>query len=432
MQKNIQIVLQKIEEVWWAKVLVAILLAIPLLIFWPFTIGGTLAYLAFKHVASPKVKWTLVTLILMPTLIIGSVWVSVVFYPTPSHLDLDAVPPTNQSQATISGKTLSGKLVEVLKGGQVVAETTADEAGRFRIEVKDLAEGENQFVVRVCEEKEEQEDVAQCIEKAITILVDKTPPPPPLIKDYPATSESDQVTVGGATEKGAKVRVFVGEDEKGVVEAGQDGTFEANVPLSEGKNKVKAQAIDQAGNVSEFSKAVVITYQPPPPSEETETGQPATEPEAVSEEPAKPQTMLDKLWIALDSGIGKREGYDIEYDESIKDAILTFYSATFWDENSLVRDSYTALVKFGREAFNIEGVGNITIVFKTDFTDSYGEKSQDEAVIITMNKENFNKFNWDNLKMELVSRQIEAASEAYYIHPAVRKNLNEDKLWLSI
>lgn len=173
-----------------------------------------------------------------------------------------------------------------------------------------------------------------------------------------------------------------------------------------------------------------------PSSEQNSRGeQPTSEETAnpVAEETVKPKTMLDKLWEALDAGIKTRTCYDINYEKSLKDAVLTCYKDTFWDENTLVRNSYSDLAKFGKEAFKLDGVAQITIVYATNFTNSYGNNSRNNAVIITMTEKNFNKFNWQGLSESGISvaQQIEDASEVYFIHSAIRKNLNEGKLYFS-
>lgn len=152
----------------------------------------------------------------------------------------------------------------------------------------------------------------------------------------------------------------------------------------------------------------------------------------VKDEPEKTISLNDKLWLALDNSMKKRDGYEISLDENKKDVQISFESKEFWDENSLVRGAYSLLVKYGKEAFKLEGVDLLTVKYKTEFTDGYGKKGIEDAIIITMSKEEFNKFEWENLKMLPVYKQIEGSALKYYIHPAVKNNLNYDKLYLSI
>jgi hypothetical protein len=156
-----------------------------------------------------------------------------------------------------------------------------------------------------------------------------------------------------------------------------------------------------------------------------------TKSEAPSE-PAKPLTIDDKLWAALDKSIKTRTDYDIKYDEATKGVALTFSPKDFWDENSVVRGAYSTLVKYGRESFQVDGVNLLTVDYKLEFTDKYGKKSTDDAIIITMSKDEFSKFDWDNLKFQPVYNQIKSSASKYYVHPALESKLDYSKLFLSL
>lgn len=158
--------------------------------------------------------------------------------------------------------------------------------------------------------------------------------------------------------------------------------------------------------------------------------QATTTPQPTKE--AKSLTMTDKLWVALDNSMKTRDGYSVEYNESSKTASVTKTSTEFWDETSMVRGSFTTLVKFGTEAFKINGVEAVRVVTRSEFTDQYGKKGVEDAVRIIMNKSEFSKFDWNGLKYQSVYSQIKNASEGFYIHPAVLKNLDTSKLYLSI
>ena len=146
----------------------------------------------------------------------------------------------------------------------------------------------------------------------------------------------------------------------------------------------------------------------------------------------KPMSASDKLWIALDNSMKTRKDYSVGYDEPTKTASITKTELSSWDESSLVRASFTTLVKYGREAFKIDGVDEIQVVVKTEFTDQYGKKDISDAVRIIMTKSEFNKFDWDNLKYQSVYEPIKKSAEALYLHPAILKNLKYDKLYLSL
>jgi hypothetical protein len=145
----------------------------------------------------------------------------------------------------------------------------------------------------------------------------------------------------------------------------------------------------------------------------------------------KEESTIDRLWKALDTSIGTRAGLNVEYSEGSKTAKLTYTIGTAWDENALVRAAYAAFVKFGAEAFKIDGVDAITVNLRTYLQDSYGNKSPEDVVIITMPKTEFEKYDWNSLKYQSISRQMEQSSTKYYIHPGILLKLDPSKLYLS-
>lgn len=151
----------------------------------------------------------------------------------------------------------------------------------------------------------------------------------------------------------------------------------------------------------------------------------------VAEQPVQQVSIIDKLWTALDGSIKTRSGYNIQYDESTKTVKISYVSKTAWDENALVRNSYTILVKYGSEAFKIDNVDAVTVNVITDFTDSYGKSSSEDAVIISMPKSEFSKYDWKALEYSPIYRQMKESCSEYYIHPAILKALNNEKLYLS-
>lgn len=100
---------------------------------------------------------------------------------------------------------------------------------------------------------------------------DTTPPLPPKLKPLPEVTSRSQITLEGFAEPGATVKIFLnGEGEKEVI-AEADGSFTTeSINLSLGKNKLKAKAVDQAGNESKDSGIIVIEYDNTPPELEIE------------------------------------------------------------------------------------------------------------------------------------------------------------------
>ncbi len=183
------------------------------------------------------------------------------------------------------------------------------------------------------------------------------------------------------------------------------------------------------GSASSSNNSTQTKTTPTPTTQTESVAQPSVQ---VTKQPEKPMTMTDKLWKALDDSMKTRDGYTVEFDESSKTASVTHTSTSFWDENSLVKGSFTTLVKFGKEVFKIDGVDSVRVVVKTEFTDQYGKKNIEDAVRIIMLKSEFNKFQWENLAYQPVYSQIKNASETLYIHSAIMQKLDPEKLYLSL
>jgi len=162
------------------------------------------------------------------------------------------------------------------------------------------------------------------------------------------------------------------------------------------------------------------------PKPEIKTEQP--EKEKPKPQPSKELTIMDKLWIALDTSIKTRDKYDISYDGQKKLAVLSRKPADYWDETAVVKSGYNTLINYGKEAFKIDNVEIVEVVLFNNFTDQYGKESEEKAVDFAMEKGEFSKYNWDNLKGQNIFNQMTESCSVHYIHPAVFKNLKKDKL----
>lgn len=149
------------------------------------------------------------------------------------------------------------------------------------------------------------------------------------------------------------------------------------------------------------------------------------------EEEPKELTLMDKLWLAVDNGIGSRKGIDITYASNIKTVTLTYTNKDYLDESHVVRDSYTKLVKYGIEAFKLDGVNEVSITIVSGIRDSYGNLKDEAVVVLAMEKDEFNKYKWEELKYTNIQKQMENSSSYYFVHPAVKSGLKQDKLYLS-
>jgi len=130
--------------------------------------------------------------------------------------------------------------------------------------------------------KSSKEPVRQ---ETITLL-----PVPPKLQPLPKATNQPTINLAGFAQPGMKVKIFLNDKLTKEVITAADGSFTAEkIPLSLGKNKIKARVIDNSGNESKDSNLLIVDFdQTPPelkiekPEEKRETkiiGQ--TEPEAI-------------------------------------------------------------------------------------------------------------------------------------------------------
>jgi hypothetical protein len=237
----------------------------------------------------------------------------------------------------------------------------------------------------------------------------------------------------------------------------ENGSFSSSVTLQKGENIIKIQAGDWKRATVNLTVVRVLTPEELTKQEadrkiqeekakadaeakakkETEAGAkkqntstPTPKP-TIKATPTQP-SITDQLWKALDDSIKTRKEYDLQYQEVTKQVTLTHTASDFWDETELVKGGWSTLVKYGTEAFKIGGVDKVKIVVRTNFTNQYGNDDIEDAMRISMTKDEFSKYNWNNLNYQLISTQMENSLVEYYIHPAVLKNVKYDKLWLSL
>jgi len=151
-----------------------------------------------------------------------------------------------------------------------------------------------------------------------------------------------------------------------------------------------------------------------------------------SAEQPKPENIYDKLWKALDESIKTRDGYSIVYVDESKIATLSRSPRDYYDETSVVKGAYHTLVSFGLKAFQIDGVDKVDVILNSKFTDEYGKSNEEKAVELSMREDEFNKYDWKGLAYQNVYEQMLNSCDDYYIHPAIIRNLNTDKLYLEL
>lgn len=170
-------------------------------------------------------------------------------------LSSPAVDITDNPQVTVAGDTEPGASVTV--GGVVVA---VDASGAFSHNVT-LADGSHSLPVVATDPAGNT--------RTLTVNVTVDTVAPALLLTSPtegATTETASVTVAGATEPGASLRV------NGLgVPVALNGTFSVDLALSEGSNTIAAIATDAAGNSATVT--VNVTYTNPVPGLESDLAQ---------------------------------------------------------------------------------------------------------------------------------------------------------------
>lgn len=195
-------------------------------------------------------------------------------------------------------------------------------------------------------------------------------------------------------------------------------------------NQTSPVAQDTSSNTNSTVNEVTNTTNAPTSTNQADV-EPVTTPE-VKEEPKPEPSTLDNLWTALDSSIKTRNGYDVKWDEENKTVSLTRTQDTFWDQDDLVEDAYADFVKFGKVAFQVDGVEYVDISYQVPFTDEFGAESIKRAVGLQMNKETFQKFTWENLEYQPIYQTMQDNCEYQFIHPNIRAGLVESELILSL
>ncbi|MEM6428792.1 MAG: Ig-like domain-containing protein [Deinococcota bacterium] len=154
----------------------------------------------------------------------------------------------------LSGATELDSQLAVLRDGRVVAEYEAVTASAFNLELE-LIEGLNIF------EAVATDEAGNSIGSRFAVVRDSTPPLLELAA-LPAATRFNTVQLRGTSDPASNVRITTAQ---GVVSAEvySDGSFEASLPLVEGGNELRVQAVDSAGNVQEQQLTVVQDTQAP-------------------------------------------------------------------------------------------------------------------------------------------------------------------------
>lgn len=164
-----------------------------------------------------------------------------------------SVPPESGSTViTVAGTAPPGAKVSVSDGSTLIGQTTADAQGRWTLGRISFAPGAHTLRAIA--------DLNGTLSDAGTFgftITDTTPPPAPAIADPIANASfaANTVTLDGAAEPTAVIRIFEGASLKNSITAATNGRWSVQAFFAEGVHDVVATATDAAGNVSAASPA---------------------------------------------------------------------------------------------------------------------------------------------------------------------------------
>lgn len=162
-----------------------------------------------------------------------------------------------------------------------------------------------------------------------------------------------------------------------------------------------------------------------------ETGQATASPTSTPAPTEKPKTVKERLEEIAKQKFENDKDLKTEYDEE-SGLFSTAYGgqSTFWDEAKIVEGMFSSLVIIGGEVFQVEGVNRLKISVENPLTDSYGKESIETVASITMSKDEYEKYDWDNLRFQPIYYQMQQSAEELFIHPALLKKIELGKLKL--
>ncbi|MBI3182793.1 MAG: thrombospondin type 3 repeat-containing protein [Myxococcales bacterium] len=162
--------------------------------------------------------------------------------------------PTNQTPISLSGSTEAFATVFVL-GGSAPTSAVADAAGRFSVAVQLQSNVENQLRATAV-------DPAGNAGPEATVAIRHDDVPPTVVVSAPADGAATEEIV--VQVRGSAADDFLLKEVRvnAVAAALAQGAFASEVTLSEGSNLIRAEAEDEAGNLSAFD--VTVLHRRPP------------------------------------------------------------------------------------------------------------------------------------------------------------------------
>lgn len=153
----------------------------------------------------------------------------------------------------------------------------------------------------------------------------------------------------------------------------------------------------------------------------------AEEDKKKAEELAKANRTPDEKVAELAGQVFKDKGYSSKLSDTT--AILSYNTAegAFWDEKHYLESMLEDFAKFGKEASKIDKVTGIEVNYRAELIDSFGTGKDGNLMLINMTKENFLKYNFDNIQGDLFYNSV--SKNAYiFILPSTRAKIDFSKV----
>ncbi|WP_370295176.1 Ig-like domain-containing protein [Rossellomorea marisflavi] len=172
---------------------------------------------------------------------------------------LDGTPPSipvldelADHHTVISGTTEAGANVEAKVGNKLIGKGIADQGGHFTIEIEKQVAGTTVEVTAI-------DRAGNKSAPALIIVLDKTPPSLPVVTQV----GDNESSVKGSAEANSIIRVFKGSSLLGSGVTAKDGKFTIEIGKQKAGTELTVTSTDNAGNVSEGRKVLVIDKTPP-------------------------------------------------------------------------------------------------------------------------------------------------------------------------
>lgn len=184
------------------------------------------------------------------------------------------------------------------------------------------------------------------------------------------------------------------------------------------------------GMIGIFSPSSQSSPQP------SNTNTSASTQKAVVKPTSKPLTLQDKLWKVTDSLQMQRDATKINYDPQTGEVMVKFNIAKHWSDThmqdltpiALMNTEVNNFVSLGLGMFKIPEVKIVGIDFQTMFNDQYGNSTLQDAWKFSMTKDEFQKYDWQNMEGKPVFDQFVGNSvreDDYYIADSLQIAINE-------